>query len=96
MAGAAGCARLPSRLLTIMKRPKLSGEPIASCKTFTATPPSQGVAQQRSPLPQGRTLILGCISLRLPGVSQSNEIFSREGWGAPVSGGIDCSDAAPD
>lgn len=48
------------------------------------------------PLSQGRTLILDCISRRSPGVSWSNEIFSGEGRGAPVSGGIDCSGAAPD
>lgn len=65
-------------------------------KNFKERPGFQGgTSSSSSPLSQGRTLILGCISPRSPGVSWSNEIFSREGWGAPVSRGIDCSDAAP-
>lgn len=63
----------------------------SSWETLKCQPGFQGEPQSdpRRPrsLSQGRTLILGCISLRSPGVSWSNEIFSRERWGAPLSRG---------
>ena len=73
-------------------------------KTSNATQISGRSSQRRAyskgplalgPSPRAGLSFWAAFPSRSPGVSWSNEIFSGEGWGAPVSGGIDCSDAAP-
>lgn len=75
----------------------------AGRKTSNATQISGGSSQRRAyskgplalgPSPRAGLSFWAAFPSRSPGVSWSNEIFSGEGWGAPVSGGIDCSDAA--
>lgn len=86
-------------------RAKLTNEPIAwktQCVALKCSPVFRESSSTRhrgpnhQPLSQGKTLILGCFSPCSLGVSWSNELFSREGYGAPVSRGIDCSGEAPD